>query len=62
MDYSDLVVLKNDALAKVGDENFCAKFFDEFAPGEVFFSKGASYTIIPLELEMAGVAPSKAFD
>jgi hypothetical protein len=62
MNYSDLVVLKDDALAKVSDEDFCAKFFDEFAPGEVFFSKGASYTIIPLELEMAGVAPSKAFD
>jgi hypothetical protein len=62
MNYSDLVVLKDDALAKISDENFCAKFFDEFAPGEVFFSKGASYTIIPLELEMSGVAPSKGFD
>jgi hypothetical protein len=62
MNYSDLVVFKDDALAKISDENFCAKFFEEFAPEEVFFSKGASYTIIPLELEMAGVAPSKAFD
>jgi len=62
MNYSDLLVLKDEALTKISDETFCAKFVDDAAYGEIFFSKGPCYTIIPLELEMAGVTPSRILD
>lgn len=58
MDCSDLLALKDEALSKISDENFCAIFFDDSIRGEVFYSKGPHWTIIPLELEMAGVKPS----
>ncbi|MCK8669440.1 hypothetical protein M1M11_31640 [Pseudomonas azerbaijanoccidens] len=58
MSCSDLLALKDEALSKISDENFCANFFDDSIRGEVFYSKGPHWTIIPLELEMAGIKPS----
>lgn len=37
MNYSDLLVLKDEALTKISDETFCAKFVDDAAYGEIFF-------------------------
>lgn len=59
MSYSDLQSLKDEVLAKLNDQDFCARFIDDVDYDEVFYSKGPCFTIIPLELEMSGVTPSE---
>lgn len=59
MSYSDLRSLKDEILAKLNDQDFCARFVGDVDYDEVFYSKGPCFTIIPLELEMSGVTPSE---
>ncbi|MGF6110219.1 hypothetical protein [Pseudomonas frederiksbergensis] len=59
MSYSDLQSLKDEVLAKLNDQDFCARFVEDVDYDEVFYSKGPCFTIIPLELEMSGVTPSE---
>jgi hypothetical protein len=57
--YQDLEVFKNQLFAEMKDMSYRDRFETAIdGSSEILWSKGPSYSIIPFELEMSGVAPS----
>ncbi|MBH2079844.1 MAG: hypothetical protein I8H93_27950 [Pseudomonadales bacterium] len=62
MSVFELESLKDEVVAMLNDINVCNYFENDPVHDRVFFSKGPCFTILPLELEMSGVTPSKIID
>lgn len=62
MSTSELESLKNEVVAMLNDISVCNSFESNPVHDRIFFSKGPCFTILPLELEMSGVTPSKIID
>lgn len=59
MSYHDLEVLKNQLFAEMKNISYLDRFASaNGGSSEILWSRGPSYSIIPFELEMSGVAPS----
>lgn len=56
---SELEDLKNEALEKMRDASLVSNFLEGGTPIKELWSKGPSISIVPYELEMAGVTPSQ---
>lgn len=62
MSVSDLESLKDEAVAMLNDNDVLRFFENDSGYDHIFFSKGPCFTLLPLELEMSGVTPSKVTD
>lgn len=62
MSISELESLKDEVVAMLNDISACNYFESDPVHDRIFFSKGPCFTILPLELEMSGVTPSKIID
>jgi len=62
MSVSELESLKDEVVAMLNDISVCNYFESDPVHDRIFFSKGPCFTILPLELEMSGVTPSKIID